>query len=175
MFSNLRADLQRYIHDPTDRLNIYLFFEQGIWAIVIYRFSRWLRACKIPIFSFFLKLLAFTLSKFIEILTGISIPVSADIGPGFYIGHFGGIILHSNTVIGSNCSIGTGVMIGTRGMGKKGVPIIGDNVYIGVGAKILGSIIIGDNVRIGANSVVISDIPDNKVVVGVPARVVKTL
>ena len=112
-------------------------------------------------------------SKVIEVVAGISIPFSAEIGAGFYIGHFGGIIISPKAKIGGNCTLGTGVVIGTRGFGDEGVPVIGNNVYIGVGAKILGGIKIGNNVRIGANAVVIDGVPDNATVVGVPAKVVK--
>lgn len=106
-------------------------------------------------------------------MTGISLPASAEIGKGFYIGHFGGIILHSHAKIGENCSIGPGVLIGTRGGGNKGVPIIGRDVYIGVGAKVLGGIKIGDRVKIGANAVVLTNIPDGATAVGIPARILK--
>jgi serine O-acetyltransferase len=103
---------------------------------------------------------------------GVSIPSSTKIGPGFYIGHFGGIVIHADVVIGKNCNISQGVTIGIAPRGKRqGVPVIGDNVYIGPGAKIFGKIRIGNNVAIGANCVVTKDIPDNAVVVGIPASI----
>jgi len=89
------------------------------------------------------------------------------------VGHFGHIILHSDVKMGKNCSIGPGVIIGTRGLSGQGVSIIGDNVYIGVGAKILGEIKIGNNVKIGANAVVLEDVPDGATVVGIPAKIVR--
>ncbi|MCR4337150.1 MAG: serine O-acetyltransferase [Candidatus Omnitrophica bacterium] len=174
MFPNLSADIQRYIKDPHDRRNIYLVFEQGIWALVVYRFGRWVHSIHIPLISFILKLIAFLLFKLTEILTGISIPASTDIKKGLYIGHFGGIIIHSDVKIGENCSIGPGVVIGTRGLGKEGAPTLGNHVYVGTGAKILGKILIGDNVRIGANAVVLIDVPDNATVTGIPAKIIKT-
>ena len=171
MFPNLSADIERYIKEPKDK--IYLIFEQGVWAIVVYRFGRWTRTVKIPLVSLVLKIISFLLFKSIEIITGISLPVSVEIGKGLYIGHFGCIILHSNVKMGENCSIVTGITIGTRGLGNTGVPVIGDNVYIGVGAKILGGIKIGNNVKIGANAVVIDDVPDGATVVGIPAKIIK--
>lgn len=104
---------------------------------------------------------------------GIDISYDTLIGPGFYIGHFGGIVVNQNVIIGRNCNISPGVILGQTNRGpKKGCPIIGDNVFIGPGAKIIGSIVIGNNVAIGANSVVTIDVPDNAVVVGVPGRIV---
>ncbi|MEI2771018.1 MAG: DapH/DapD/GlmU-related protein [Nitrosomonas ureae] len=173
MWRNFQADLKRYISDPRDRRNIYLLFDQGIWAVFFYRFGRWAHSVRIPLINILLRLMAFILFKWAEITSGISLPASAKIGPGFYIGHFGGIFLHSDAVLGRNCSIGPGVMIGARGLGRKGVPIIGDNVYIGVGAKVLGPIRIGNNVRIGANTVVLTDVPDGATVVGTSSRIVK--
>jgi len=177
MFPNLKCDIRRYKNIRGGGLgfkdSLYLIFEQGVWAIVAYRFGRWVHSLRIPIVRMILKVIAFILFKITEILTGISLPASAQIGKGLYIGHFGGIIVHSLSKIGKNCSIGSGVVIGTRGLGNKGVPIIGDNVYIGVGAKVLGGIKIGNNVRIGANAVVLKDIPDNSTVVGIPAKIIK--
>lgn len=173
MLDNLKADIKRYIRDPKDRRNIFLLFEQGIWAIIVYRFGRWVYSFNIPLVSLILKIIAFFWFKSIEITTGISIPASANIKKGLYVGHFGTIILHSDVEIGENCSIGPGVIIGTRGVGVDGVPVIGNNVYIGTGAKVLGGIYIGNNVRIGANSVVLKSIPDNCTVVGIPAEIVK--
>lgn len=171
MCANFKFDLKRY--QTLESKGIYLFFEQGLWAIAVYRFGRWARDVKIPVVSWFLKLLAFLLFKQMEIMTGISLPASVEIGKGLYVGHFGGIILHSAVKIGENCSLGPGVLIGTKGGGNKGVPVIGNDVYIGVGAKILGGIKIGDRVKIGANAVVLSDIPDGATAVGIPARILK--
>ncbi len=104
---------------------------------------------------------------------GLDIPAVTNIGAGFYIGHWGGIIVSGKAIIGKNCNISQGVTIGVSYHdGKPGYPVIGDNVYIGPGAKIFGNIKIGNNVAIGANAVVNKDAPDNAVVVGVPGKVV---
>ena len=171
MFDNLKADIKRYNPECSFKEILYLLFEQGIWAIAVYRFGRWVHAVKIPVFSFVLKIIAFLLFKWIEIMTGISLPASAKIGKGFYIGHFGAIIVHSDAELGENCSIGTGVIIGTKGVGNEGVPTIGNNVYIGTGAKVLGKVKIGNNVKIGANAVVLTDVPGDSTAVGVPAQI----
>jgi serine O-acetyltransferase len=106
---------------------------------------------------------------------GIEIPFICDIGEGFYIGHYGCIIVSHQTKIGKNCNISHDVTIGIKQRGRhKGCPIIGDNVYIAPGARIIGGIRIGDNVAVGANCVVVDDVPDNAVVVGVPARVISS-
>ena len=173
MWPNLKQDLKRYFREPGDKVNIYLIFEQGLWAIAVYRFGRCVRQIKIPLISFVLKVIAFLLFKLIEIITGISLPVSARIGKGLYVGHFGYCIVHTDVVIGENFSMGPGVVIGTRGIGNQGVPVIGDNVYVGTGAKILGGIKIGSHVRIGANAVVLMDVPDHCTVVGAPARIIE--
>ena len=104
---------------------------------------------------------------------GILIPSQTRIGSGFYISHFGGIVVSAHTVIGKNVSISPQVVIGrtTRGE-RQGNAVIGDNVYIGPGAKIIGKVKIGNNVAIGANCVVTKDVPDNAVVVGIPAEVI---
>lgn len=106
---------------------------------------------------------------------GLSIPTRTRIGPGFYIGHYGGIVVNPDAVIGRNCNISHLVTIGQSNRGARaGVPTIGDDVYIGPGAKIIGRITIGDGAAIGANAVVLEDVPAGGVAVGVPARVVST-
>jgi serine O-acetyltransferase len=106
---------------------------------------------------------------------GIWVDFNADIGPGFYIGHFGGIFISEEVKIGRNCNISQGIVIGKRNRGeKKGCPVLGDKVYVGAGAKIIGKIKIGNNVAIGVNSVVVDDIPDNSVVVGIPGKVISS-
>jgi serine O-acetyltransferase len=85
---------------------------------------------------------------------------------GFYIGHFGGITVSKEAIIGNNCSISQGVTIGVSGQGdKRGTPVIGNNVYIGTGAKLIGKIKIGNNIKIGANAVIYKDLPDNSIAV----------
>ena len=108
-----------------------------------------------------------------EIRFGITIPIQAELGPGFYIGHSGGIVLHQDVKIGRDCNLSQGVTIGLSSRGRHfGVPTIGERVYIGPGAKIFGNITIGDDVAIGANAVVTRDVPSGSVVIGAPARVV---
>ncbi|WP_253256258.1 serine O-acetyltransferase [Formosa algae] len=108
--------------------------------------------------------------KWIEIITGISIPYTATLGSHFYIGHFGGIIINANAVIGDNCNISQGVTIGVSGVGyKRGVPVIGHDVYIGANAVVAGNISIGDGAVIGANSLVTRDVMSHTTVLGVPA------
>jgi serine O-acetyltransferase len=103
---------------------------------------------------------------------GISIPYNTTISPGFYIGHFGGIVVNHKTIIGKNCNISQGVTIGETYGGKTpGVPVLGDNVYIGPGAKIIGGITVGNNVAIGANCVLTKSVPDNAIVVGIPGEI----
>ena len=93
-----------------------------------------------------------------------------NFGPGVCFCHYGTLVVNKDARIGKNCRIHVGVNIGGY---SGGVPIIGDNVYIGPGAKIFGGIIIGNNVSIGANAVVNKSVPDNAVVAGVPAKIIK--
>ncbi len=104
---------------------------------------------------------------------GIDIAPGTEIGGGFYIGHFGGIVVSPRAVIGRNCNISQGVTIGRKSGGKHpGYPEIGNNVYLGPGAKIIGGIRIGDHCIIGANAVVTKDCPPRSILAGIPARVI---
>lgn len=160
MFDNIKADLKSYQGD---------FGAQGFWVMVVYRFGRWRYGVRPAllrkIFSFIYKILY----KMMQILTGIELPCEADIGNNFIIDHFGGIVVSGYAKLGDNCRIRNGVVIGLKNVEEIGAPVIGNNVDIGAGAKVLGKITIGNNVLIGANAVVISDVPDNSIAVGVPA------
>lgn len=102
--------------------------------------------------------------------SGIQIPTQAKIGKGFYIGHFGTIIINPEVEIGENVNIATGVTIGKTNRGeKKGVPQIGNKVWIGTNAVIVGNIKIGDDVLIAPNAYVNVDVPSHRVVIGNPA------
>jgi serine O-acetyltransferase len=104
---------------------------------------------------------------------GIFIPCDTEIDVGLYIGHCGDIHVNPRARIGKNCNISQGVTLGQANRGKNaGYPVIGDGVYIGPGAKIVGAVRVGNHVAIGANCVVTKDVPDHAVVVGVPGRVI---
>jgi serine O-acetyltransferase len=142
-----------------------------------YKFNFWFRTCVYtrsnPWLKYFLYLPSKLFYNHYTYKLGISIPLSTNIGPGFYIGHFGSIVVNGQCTIGSNCNISHEVTLGQANRGnKKGVPELGDNVYIGPGAKLVGAVKIGNNVAIGANSVVTKDIADNSVVVGIPGKVI---
>jgi serine O-acetyltransferase len=160
MFESIRSDLRAYGGD---------WSAQGFWVMLVYRFGRWRYGVKPAIlrklFSFLYKLLF----KLMQIMTGIELPCEADVGRNFVIDHFGGIIVSGYAKFGDNCRIRNGVTVGLRRVGEKFAPIIGNNVDIGAGAKVLGPIRIGDNSVIGANAVVLDDVPENSIAVGVPA------
>lgn len=104
---------------------------------------------------------------------GYELPLSTEIGPGLLLRHLGPIVVHQRAVLGRNINLSTGVVIGESFRGPKaGVPRIGNNVYIGPGAKVIGAITVGNDVAIGANAVVTRDVLDHQVVGGVPARVI---
>ena len=137
----------------------------GVEAVIAMRFGQWLltlpaflRVPLTPIYVF--------LDGRVKSYWGIEISRQARIGPGFYIGHFGGITISPQATIGADCNISQGVTIGVSGEGEKwGAPLIGNNVYLAAGAKLFGKIRIGNNVKIGANAVVYKDVPDNALVV----------
>jgi serine O-acetyltransferase len=104
---------------------------------------------------------------------GLAIPYNTEIGPGLYIGHYGGVVVSAEAVIGRDCNINHGVTIGVAYGGKNaGVPVIGDRVYFGPGCVVIGGIRLGDDVAVGANAVVTQSVPDMGVVAGVPARTI---
>jgi serine O-acetyltransferase len=93
------------------------------------------------------------------------------LGRNFIIDHFGGVVIGGYAKFGDNCRIRNGVVVALRRIEDKRAPVVGNNVDIGTGAKLLGAIRIGDNVLIGANAVVLTNVPDNCIAVGVPAVV----
>lgn len=140
----------------------------GVHAVVVFRFAHWLIGRPL-LLRVFLEPLRVLLYNWVRTAWGIQIGRTARIGPGFYVGHFGGILVGRDVVIGKNACISQGVTIGLGGRGERyGAPVIGDDVYIAPGAKLFGKIRIGDNVSIGANAVVYKDIPDHAVVAAAP-------
>lgn len=135
--------------------------------LILYRLSHKLHQKKIPFIPSFI-------TYWIRFFWAAFIPASAFIGKATRLGYGGlGVVIHKDAIIGQDCLISQQVTIGGIGL-DDGVPSIGDNVLIGAGAKILGSIKIGDSAKIGANAVVLRDVPSGATAVGIPARIIPT-
>ena len=167
----LRADVMRtyeYLQGGRLRRMVNCLRSPGVQAVIVFRFGQWLDS-QASLLKLLLQPIYLVLNGLVQIMWGIELPRSATIGPGFYIGHFGGITIASGVVIGRNCNISQHITIGLSGQGENaGVPTIGDNVYLAPGARVFGNISVGSNVKIGANAVVYKDIPDNAIVVLAP-------
>ena len=168
------ADAFRYVGDygqvkPYQVLSYYLRHPQ-------YRYVFWMRIAQYTYGRRWLLLLRIFSSLRLQLIrnkTGIQISPSTRIGKGFYIGHFGSIVINPAVKLGENVNIIQTCTIGLAYRGERGgIPVIGNMVYIGAGARIFGGIKIGNNVAIGVNSVVTHDVPANAVVVGTPAKVI---
>lgn len=134
--------------------------------IALYRIGHWLSEHGIPV-------LPKVITYVIRLIFACYLPCTARLGKAVVLGYGGlGVVIHGRAVLGDRCHIDQGVTIG--GTSKKyEVPVLGHDVYVGAGAKILGPVTIGDNVVIGANAVVVHDLPSNCVAVGIPAKVIK--
>lgn len=132
----------------------------------IYRLANWLHRCGVPVIPFLLKALN-------RIVFAVVLPPATRVGPGVLFSYQGlGTVVHRETVIGARAVISTGVTLGGRA-GRHGAPLIGEGALIGTGAKVLGPVRIGAFASIGANAVVLADVPEYGVAVGVPARVIR--
>lgn len=156
-----------YRNDPAAR-NIEFVLYPGLWAITWHRIIHTFWKLRIP----FVPRLMSQINRFI---TGLEVHPGATIGKGMFIDHGAGVVIGETAVIGDNCVLFHNVTLGGTGKhhGKRH-PTIGNNVFIGTGAILLGPIHVGDNVKIGANSfVVMRDVPSNVTVAGTPARIIK--
>jgi serine O-acetyltransferase len=177
-FRLMKSDIERYSYlqdkDRHSRLAGLRAFVlcQGLQASMVYRIGQKIYH---PTSSNVLRYVSFVAyfmaQRWMEATTGISLNPRANIGKGFYIGHFGGIIIGKVT-IGENCNISHEVTLG-RGVanGENGVPTLGDRVWIGPGAKITGPIHLGDDCVVGANAVVLKSVPARALAVGIPAKI----
>ena len=168
LIANIRKDIKAvFEHDPAavntlEVLLAYPGFHARQWHRLAHTLFRW----RIPV----LPRLISHVSRFI---TGIEIHPGAKIGEGFFIDHGMGVVIGETSEIGDNVTLYQGVTLGgTSHQRKKRHPTLGDNVVVGVGAKIIGNITIGDNTKVGAGSVVVDSVPADATVVGVPGRVV---
>ena len=164
LWNSIKADAARFRSEGAGiRPLVRGLLSQGFQALLVYRVFRSLHERGIPT-----QPVRFIFERFIEITTGISIPVQAALGKGLRIHHFGSIIIHPQVVVGEDCTLYHGVTLGDLGI-SGGAPRIGNRVVIGAGAKVIGAIEVGDDSRIGANAVVVSNVPPAHLAVGVPA------
>lgn len=153
--------------DPAIHSSVEVLLYPSFWAVLEYRLAHRLYLKK----KFFLARL---ISQRCARRTGIEIHPGAKIGRGLFIDHGHGVVIGETAVLGDNVTLYQGVTLGGNGKEKgKRHPTIGNNVMISAGAKVLGSFTIGDNSKIGAGSVVLSEVPPNSTVVGVPGRIVR--
>jgi serine O-acetyltransferase len=147
------------------KLVSYVLLRPGVQAVCLYRVARWL-------LHHHLRPLAYAVGWLSNVATGADIPPTADLGPGLAIVHPAGVVVSGGVRAGRGLRMHSGAVIGHEGSGREGVPVVGDDVYIGIGAKVLGARLIGDRAKVGANAVVLIDVPADRTAVGVPARVV---
>ncbi|HET9226376.1 MAG TPA: serine O-acetyltransferase [Thermoanaerobaculia bacterium] len=159
MLDNLREDTRRLREIKTKPFPWYviesLLFENGYQAVVLHRIAHWFKKNGIPV-------LGPLVARFNQFLTGVDIGPGAEIGPGLRIAHGNGIVIGGYAKIGRNALLLHQVTIGAPSpewVAK--MPVIGDNVFIGAGAKVIGGIQVGNNVFIGVNAIVAQDIPDD--------------
>lgn len=169
----IEQDLLRYGRVRTFGLRTfikYVFFEviPGIKFSIIFRLCQHYRYKNRLLFYFY-----FLWLRRLKYHYGFDISYRTKIGKGLYIGHFGGIVIHGDAELGENCTLSQGMTIGILNRGKNaGIPKIGNRVFIGPSAVILGNITIGDDVLVGANAVVHFDVPAGSVVAAPSAQII---
>ena len=146
----------------------------GFWATCAYRLSKSIVTnVRTRFLRRILLIPCVIINKFVEIITGIYIPTQCEIGDGLYMIHAGMIIFPSQGRLGRNCNVANGVTLGIAGRGEdRGAPILGDRVWVGPNAIVIGKISVGDDAFICAGAVVLRSVPPRAVVLGNPARVV---
>jgi len=168
MFDNLRADIREArkvnVTSGWADQHIKVFIQPGTIAVINYRYRRWARGVRVPIMGHVFRAIGLFVGYFVPAFTGVDISPEANIGSGFVVHTAHGVLVGAVTM-GKNCLVQFGVAL-TYGSGK-----IGDNVYFGPGSKVIGRANIGNNVVVVANSLVLTDVPDNTTVLGVPARI----
>jgi len=168
----INCDLFRYFGDTSKKI-----FRQTYRFVPGFRFTYWMRKCdyysgrpKVTRLLFYFALRRYSQLK---VRFGFDIEYSTHIGEGFYLGHWGGVVIHKNAVIGKNCNISHQVTVGIDSKRSgEAAPVIGNGVYLAPGSKIFGHVTLGDRCAVGANSVVNKDVPSGVTAAGVPAAIV---
>lgn len=179
LWTTFTADMQRYVGDGIRpwsypflrRLIVAAYEHPAIWAVVVYRYGQWaLYRCRVPVIRQLINAHYYLCFNWVRTRLQVEVPRTTAIDAGFRIDHMGSCLVNCQLIAGKNLTITFGVVVGQS---DTGVPVFGDNVAIGVGAKVLGGIHLGNDVVVGAQSVVVKDVPDGAVVAGVPAKVLR--
>ena len=169
--SRFSADMVRYRAKGYKGKELWL--NPAVWSIACYRLANWLVTARpFVLIRVPLKVVSFLGMLFCEVFMEMCIDPHASIGGGLYIGHIGGVHINPQAVLGENCDLAHRVTIGASAMGRAGAPVLGDGVYIGTGATLIGRIKIGTDAKIAANTLVITNVPEGATVMGVPGRVI---
>ena len=162
--------------DPAAKSKLSLILSYpGVKAVFFHRIANFFSVAKFD-------LIARIISQFSRFLTGIEIHPRAKIGKNLFIDHGMGVVIGETSQIGDNVTIYHMVTLGgispsinsNDQRGSKRHPTLMDNVVVGSGAQVLGPVVVGKNAKIGANAVVTKDVPENAVMVGIPAKNVGT-
>ena len=168
VFARIREDIDSVLErDPAarSRLEVFLCYP-GLWAVWYYRLSHrlWRSRLRLP---------ARLLSQVGRFFTGVDIHPGAELGQRLFIDHATGVVIGETAIVGDDVTLYQGVTLGGTGKGNgKRHPTLCNGVFVGNNANVLGNVTIGENSRVGAGSVVLSDVPPNSTVVGVPAHIV---
>lgn len=165
LFALIREDYVRHGRDWT---------RPGFRAMAVYRFGVWRmridnRLLRAPLSFLYRRLFIRVRNRY-----GIELPFSAQVGRRVTLEHAHSIVIHGNSVIGNDCYVRQGCTLGNKSLDAPfDAPVLGDRVNVGAGAKLLGNVIVGDDATIGANSVVVKNVPEGAVVMGIPAQILR--
>lgn len=170
VFSQIRDDFQFYRELKPGRGFFAVALDRFFWVAANYRFGFWACRVRTPIIARLLRVCYAICNLFVSTVNGTDIRSGAIIGRRFNVHTSHGIVIADGVVIGDNCIINSGVCLVNKANGKgEGVPRLGNYVSLGAGCKVMGGIVVGDHVHVGVNSVVIRDVPDHHMAVGLPA------
>lgn len=167
MMNSIKADLYRYIPEQYSLITLLKGFRiPGFFFMFILRKA--VKHKKMSLQGLFYRFC----HRHFSYKFGFQIPINTKIGKGFFIGHFGNIVISPRSVIGDNCNIAHGVTVGAVMNGRrKGAPIIGNYVWMGTNSIIVGGITIGSNILIAPGAFVNFDVPDHSIVIGNPGKI----
>ncbi len=160
--SDIKQKQQIFFDEGYQVSIIRTLLSDGTSANVLYRLTSWLVNHHLSLFA----IITLWLNR---VINGCVIGAAAQFDKGFVIMHPVGVVINSKVKGGCNITIESGVVIGDE---KGQAPVMGNNIFVGAGAKIIGGISIGNNVKVGANAVVVKNVPNNVTVVGIPAKII---